>query len=92
MSVPRGFSDEEILELTYITCMYDMQAVMSKALRTEFDDRDDPIVEVAAPRHARDRARSAARSDRAQACATARSRWSPTPGARPSCAWYIMGW
>lgn len=43
------FSDEEILELTYITCMYDMHAVMSKALRTEFDDRDDPIVEVAAP-------------------------------------------
>lgn len=43
------FSDEEILELTYITCMYDMHAVMSRALRAEFDDRDDPIVEVAAP-------------------------------------------
>ncbi|HUQ13506.1 MAG TPA: carboxymuconolactone decarboxylase family protein [Novosphingobium sp.] len=43
------FSDEEILELTYITCLYDMHAVISKALRTEFDDRDDPIVEVAAP-------------------------------------------
>ncbi|QPD00060.1 carboxymuconolactone decarboxylase family protein [Qipengyuania soli] len=43
------FSDVEILELTYITCLYDMHAVMSKALRTEFDDRDDPIVEVAAP-------------------------------------------
>ena len=26
-----------------------MHAVMSKALRTEWDDRDDPIVEVAAP-------------------------------------------
>jgi alkylhydroperoxidase family enzyme len=44
-----AFSDEEILELTYVTCMYDMHAVMSKALRTEFDDRDDPIVEVPAP-------------------------------------------
>lgn len=44
-----AFCDEEILELTYVTCMYDMHAVMSKALRTEFDDRDDPIVEVAAP-------------------------------------------
>lgn len=44
-----AFDDEEILELTYVTCMYDMHAVMSKALRTEFDDRDDPIVEVAAP-------------------------------------------
>ena len=42
-------SDEEILELTYIVCLYDMHAVMSRALRTEFDDRDDPIVEVAAP-------------------------------------------
>ena len=43
------FSDEEILEFTYTTCLYDMHAVMSRALRTEFDDRDDPIVEVAAP-------------------------------------------
>jgi alkylhydroperoxidase family enzyme len=41
--------DEQILELTYIVCLYDMHAVMSRALRTEFDDRDDPIVEVAAP-------------------------------------------
>ncbi len=44
------FSDEEILELTYTTCLYDMHAVMSKALRTEYDDRDDPIVEIAAPK------------------------------------------
>ena len=43
------FSDEEILELTYVTCMYQMHAVMSRALRTEFDDRDDPITEVPAP-------------------------------------------
>lgn len=42
-------SDEEILELTYIACLYDMHAVMSRALRTEFDNRDDPMVEVAAP-------------------------------------------
>ena len=41
--------DEEILELTYITAMYDMHAVMTRALRLEFDDRDEPIVEVAAP-------------------------------------------
>ena len=40
-------SDEEILELTYITAMYEMHAIMSKALRLEFDDRDDPIVEIA---------------------------------------------
>lgn len=43
-------SDEEIMEFTYITCLYDMHAVMSKALRLEFDDRDDPIVEIAAPK------------------------------------------
>jgi alkylhydroperoxidase family enzyme len=43
------WSDEEILEFTYITCLYDMHAVMTRALRLEFDDRDDPIVEVPAP-------------------------------------------
>ena len=42
-------TDEQILELTYIVCLYDMHAVMSRALRVEWDDRDDPIVEVAAP-------------------------------------------
>jgi alkylhydroperoxidase family enzyme len=42
-------SDEEILEFTYITALYDMHAVMTKALNLEFDDRPDPIVEVAAP-------------------------------------------
>jgi alkylhydroperoxidase family enzyme len=42
-------SEEEILELTYITCTYDMHATMSRALRLEFDDVDDPIVEIAAP-------------------------------------------
>jgi len=41
--------DVEILELTYITCTYDMHAKMSKALRLEFDDVDDPITEVPAP-------------------------------------------
>lgn len=42
-------SDEEILELTYITCMYEMHSTMSRALRVEFDDRDDAIVEVPGP-------------------------------------------
>jgi alkylhydroperoxidase family enzyme len=42
----RHFSDEAILELTYITCMYEMHAIISRALRLEFDDRDDPVVEV----------------------------------------------
>jgi alkylhydroperoxidase family enzyme len=42
-------SDEEILELTYITALYEMHAVMSRALRLEYDDTDEPIVEIAAP-------------------------------------------
>ncbi len=41
--------DEQILEFAYITMMYSMHAVLSVALRTEFDEREDPIVEVAAP-------------------------------------------
>jgi alkylhydroperoxidase family enzyme len=44
-----AFTDEQILEFTYITLMYSMHAVISVALRLEFDDREDPIVEVAAP-------------------------------------------
>jgi alkylhydroperoxidase family enzyme len=41
--------DEELLELTYITALYMQHAVMSRALRTEFDDVDERVVEVAAP-------------------------------------------
>jgi alkylhydroperoxidase family enzyme len=48
-TLQRHLPDEQILELTYTTCLYEMHATMSKALRTEFDDRDDPIVEVPAP-------------------------------------------
>ena len=39
-------SDEEILELTYITTLYLHHAVMSRALRTEWDDVDERVVEV----------------------------------------------
>lgn len=42
-------SDEEILELTYITCTYMMHAVMSRALRLEYDDVAERVVEIAAP-------------------------------------------
>ncbi len=45
---------EAILELTYITCTYDMHATISKALRLEYDDVDDRITEVAAPDDAAD--------------------------------------
>ena len=41
--------DSQILELTYITAMYTMHAVMSRALRLEYDDVDERVTEVAAP-------------------------------------------
>lgn len=44
-----SLSDEEILELTYITAQYEMHAVMSRALRLEYDDIDERIVEIAGP-------------------------------------------
>ncbi len=45
----KHLSDEEILEFTYITCTYMMHAVMSRALRLEYDDVEERIVEIAAP-------------------------------------------
>ena len=42
-------SDEEILELTYITALYEMHAIVTRALRLEYDDVPERIVEVAAP-------------------------------------------
>ena len=45
----RHLDDLSILELTYITTLYFQHAVMSKALRTEFDDRDEVVVEVPGP-------------------------------------------
>lgn len=41
--------DEEILELTYITALYEMHAIMTRALRLEYDDVPERITEVAAP-------------------------------------------
>ncbi len=41
------WDDEQIFEFT--TCLYGMHAVISRALRLEYDDRPDPVIEVAAP-------------------------------------------
>jgi alkylhydroperoxidase family enzyme len=41
--------DEQILELTYGVCMYRLHATMTRALRLEYDDVDERIVEIAAP-------------------------------------------
>lgn len=51
-ALKQGLSDEEILELTYITCTYMMHAVMSRALKLEYDDVEDRVVEIAAPKGA----------------------------------------
>ncbi|MFP6640231.1 MAG: carboxymuconolactone decarboxylase family protein [Myxococcota bacterium] len=45
----RFLSDEEILEFTYVTCTYEMHATISRALRLEFDDVDERVVEIPAP-------------------------------------------
>ncbi len=43
-------SDEEILEFTYITCTYMLHAVMCRALRLEYDDVDERVIEIPGPR------------------------------------------
>ncbi len=48
----RQLGDEEILELSYITALYEMHALLSRALRLEYDDVPERIVEVAAPANA----------------------------------------
>lgn len=52
-SLRAHLSDVEILELTYITCTYDMHATISRALRLEYDDVDERVVEIPAPDGAR---------------------------------------
>jgi len=49
VELKKHLSDEEILEFTYITTTYEMHATMSRALRLEYDDVDERIVEIAAP-------------------------------------------
>ncbi len=42
-------TDEAILELTYVAAMYVQHAVISRALRLEWDDRPDAVAEVEPP-------------------------------------------
>jgi alkylhydroperoxidase family enzyme len=48
-------SEEQILELTYITLTYQLHATMCRALRLEYDDVPERIVEVPAPEEAANR-------------------------------------
>lgn len=42
-------SDEAILELSYVAATYAMHATISRALRLEYDDVDDPVIEIPVP-------------------------------------------
>jgi alkylhydroperoxidase family enzyme len=44
-----NLSDEAILELTYITCTYEMHATMCRALQLEYDELPERLVEIPAP-------------------------------------------
>lgn len=37
--------DEQIIELTYISCLYLMHGVMTRAFKMEFDNREEPVRE-----------------------------------------------
>ena len=45
----KHLSDEEILELSYITLTYELHATLSRALRLEYDDVPERIVEIPSP-------------------------------------------
>jgi len=45
----RHLSDEQILEFTYVVCTYDMHATISRALRLEYDETEESVVEIPAP-------------------------------------------
>ena len=51
----QALSEEAILELTYITTLYDMHATIARALRLEYDDVDERITEIIAPTEAANR-------------------------------------
>jgi alkylhydroperoxidase family enzyme len=42
-------SDVQILELTYVTMTYELHATICRALRLEYDDVEERVVEVPAP-------------------------------------------
>lgn len=45
-AIRKHLSEVEIIELTYISCLYDLHAVMTKAFRLELDDVEDPVTEL----------------------------------------------
>ncbi len=49
-ALKRHLGDEEILELSYVLLTYDLHATLCRALRLEYDDVPERVVEVPAPR------------------------------------------
>ncbi len=41
--------DEAVFELTYVSAMYLQHATITRALRLEWDDREDPVTEIRPP-------------------------------------------
>ena len=54
-ALKKELSDEEVLELTYITLTYELHATACRALRLEYDDVPERIVEIPAPEGAEGR-------------------------------------
>ncbi len=48
-ALKQHLDDEAILELTYAVATYRLHATMCRALRLEYDDVDERVVEIAAP-------------------------------------------
>ncbi len=48
-ALTQHLNEVEIIELTYITCTYEMHATMTRALKLEFDDVGERVVEVPVP-------------------------------------------
>ena len=48
-ALQKNFSDQEILQLSYAVCMYTLHATMTKALRLEYDDTAERVVEIPMP-------------------------------------------
>ena len=48
-AISEHLSEPEIIELTYAVASYKLHALMCRALRLEYDDVDERVVEIAAP-------------------------------------------
>ncbi len=48
-ALKEGLSDAEILELSYFVCTYQLHATMCRALKLEYDNVDERVVEVPMP-------------------------------------------